>query len=182
MKVAPPDFRCRAFTLIELLVVIAIIGILMAMLFPAVTGIINNGKRAQAKNDAVQIVNAVVNYELEYGKMPIFPPSPTDVVQDVDGDLVAALTVSSTNNNPRKVFFLEVQDARPGRSGVNAAGAFVDPWGNAYRISLDGDSDHKMVNTVPSQAGAGTQTVTTKGRAAVWNTNATPRLNVRSWE
>jgi prepilin-type N-terminal cleavage/methylation domain-containing protein len=45
----------HAFTLIELLVVIAILGILMALLFPAVDGALEGARRAQASNDVTQI-------------------------------------------------------------------------------------------------------------------------------
>ena len=47
------------FTLIELLTVIAIIAVLMGLLFPALSSVKNSAKKARAKNDAVQIVNAV---------------------------------------------------------------------------------------------------------------------------
>lgn len=60
----------RAFTLLELLIVTALIGTLMALLFPAVYGALNAAKKAQARNDATQIVNACVAYETEYGQGP----------------------------------------------------------------------------------------------------------------
>lgn len=182
MKICPPDLR-RAFTLLELLVVITIIGILMGLLLPAVVPIINSGKKTQAKNDAVQIANAVAAYELEYGKLPIFPAgSSGDAELDVGGDLLKVLTASDPVNNPRKVLFLETQDARHGRSGVTPDGTFVDPWGGVYRISLDGDYDNKLEITVPKTTGSGTESVTIKRKAAVWNSNSNYRLNVRSWE
>jgi prepilin-type N-terminal cleavage/methylation domain-containing protein len=58
------------FTLVELMTVIAIILVLMGMLFPAVDAVKNNGRRAQAKNDVLQVTNAVKNYFTEYGKYP----------------------------------------------------------------------------------------------------------------
>ncbi|MEI8312777.1 MAG: type II secretion system protein [Verrucomicrobiota bacterium] len=63
----------RGFTLIELLVVIAIIGILMALLFPAFTGVMEAARRAKAKNDLVQLAIAIKAYQTEYGKLPILP-------------------------------------------------------------------------------------------------------------
>ncbi len=70
-----PHFCCmirssRGFTLIELLIVIAIIGILMALLFPAVGSAIDAARRAQAKNDVTQIATAITAYETEYGRLP----------------------------------------------------------------------------------------------------------------
>src|SRR5207248_499051 len=67
-----PRVRSRkAFTLIELLVVIAIIGILMALLFPAIKGIMDSAARTQAKTQITGIVAAVKHYYSDYGQYPI---------------------------------------------------------------------------------------------------------------
>ena len=58
------------FTLIELLVVITIIIILMGLLFPAFRGAQDQAKKAQAKNDLVQIVTAINAFYTEYGQYP----------------------------------------------------------------------------------------------------------------
>ena len=73
----PIAARSRAgFTLVELMTVIAIILVLMGMLFPAVDAVKNNGRRAQAKNDVLQVTNAVKNYFTEYGKYPSVSTAP----------------------------------------------------------------------------------------------------------
>src|ERR1041385_2094468 len=61
----------RAFTLIELMVVISIIAILIGLLFPALRGMQDQAKRAQAKNEVSQIVTAVNAFYTEYGRYPI---------------------------------------------------------------------------------------------------------------
>src|SRR5213079_1996050 len=63
-----PTEHQRAFTLIELLVVIAIIAILIGLLFPAFSAVQNQARSTQAKNDLIQIVNAVNAFYTDYGK------------------------------------------------------------------------------------------------------------------
>lgn len=64
------DQRGRAFTLIELLAVIGIIGVLAALLIPAIKLALQKVEIAQAQNDVKNIETAVKSFYTEYGKWP----------------------------------------------------------------------------------------------------------------
>src|SRR5450432_1657878 len=152
----PPKTN-KAFTLIELLTVIAIIAVLMGLLFPAIGSVKEAARKTQAKNDEVQMVNAIKAFYIEYGKYPISPVPNTAVdVAFNTPDLNATLFDILRNNtggghgsavqalNPKQITFIEapaVQSTTAPKSGVVVSGAnagtWYDPWGTQYFVGID---------------------------------------------
>lgn len=73
----------NGFTLFELLTVIAIIGILIALLLPAVQSARESARRLQCSNNMMQIGVAVKHYEKNHGVLPSGTVNDTGPIRNV---------------------------------------------------------------------------------------------------
>ena len=67
----------KAFTLVELLVVIAIIGVLVALMLPAIQAAREAARRSSCMNKLAQIALALQNYESAHLSFPTGVDNPT---------------------------------------------------------------------------------------------------------
>ena len=124
----------HTFTLVELLVSIAIIAILAGILLPAVNGAIKKAQSAKAKAEITTLVNAIKQYESQYGGLPKSSSTVAELVATSDyTNFIKMLQGDPQGNyadcNKRKIKFLDVVN--------NTPGDYPDPWDNDYYIYLD---------------------------------------------
>lgn len=85
--VSRPALR-HAFTLVELLAVIAIIGLLVALLLPAIQSARETARRVSCANNLRQIATGVASYESQNGVLPFSTP---ECAPDADKSELARL-------------------------------------------------------------------------------------------
>lgn len=151
-----PAGKAKAFTLVEMLVVIAIIGILAAMLLPALAYAKIAAQKAKARTEMSTLVTAIQAYNQDYSRFPttqnppagdftyggtVLPSAPTANAEVIAilMDITSTAVDAGHQKNPKQVHYLTptvVSD--PTQPGVcNADWIYRDPWGNPYVISLD---------------------------------------------
>jgi prepilin-type N-terminal cleavage/methylation domain-containing protein len=175
MKTSSHSSSPKGFTLIELLVVIAIIATLAAASFAVGPAMINRAKKVSAQATAVSIANAVEQFYTEYSALPDPASNSSDAQFTTDEapllDILAGGSASkSIEQNPRKIRFLSVKEAKNNMDGAvyngNAISKIVDPWGQPFYIRLDYDYDERI--TV-SPGVAGTNATLNGKRVAVYS-------------
>jgi prepilin-type N-terminal cleavage/methylation domain-containing protein len=190
MKTNSARFRrhVAAFTLIELLVVIAIIGILAAMLFPAINRAKVAAQVTQAKADMSNLGMAIKSYESDYdGRLPApgIPTGVQDVTYGFANPVLAGHSSLTTNRNVIAVLLnlenfpdgtastnvgkifnargltpFNAKYAKDNNSaGVGQDGEYRDPWGGSYVISMDTSLNERCRDTLYSRQSVSQETV-----------------------
>ena len=168
----------RSFTLIELLVVMGIIGLLIALLFPAIGAARQAANRAKAESEVKGIETAILNYLRDYGRFPLVTSAADRDYTGTDyQNLIRILRGSNVNVsgqswNARREVYLEV-------SAASVVNDFLkDPWDRDYRVVVDGDFNNSITLGAPLNT-------TLVGRSvAVWSTGpdgTNTNTFVRSW-
>ncbi len=128
------------------------VAILMALLFPAISIVTEQARRAEAKAAVVNVSAAVKGYYTEYGKYPLAASTSKNVAMAGDNnrlfDILRARPGTEAENPRRIVFFEKPRTRRRLRpkSGFGTDGVFYDPWGRPYQICIDPSGDDLIPN------------------------------------
>ncbi|MCS7239578.1 MAG: DUF1559 domain-containing protein [Thermoguttaceae bacterium] len=129
-------FKFKGFTLVELLVVIAIIGILIALLLPAVQAAREAARRSQCTNNLKQLALAAHNYADTY---KVLPPGEIGTGVMWGGDPVN----TNTERLSTWVLLLPYYEQQSLYSQISqpltASGVVLPPWGRDPSTNTPGD-------------------------------------------
>jgi prepilin-type N-terminal cleavage/methylation domain-containing protein len=164
--------RGSAFTMVEMLVVVAIIGVLVALLLPAVKMVQRKARVASARAEAKNIEAAWRQYLAEYDRWP------TSEAIRVNAAVAALLADGAASSaNPKRLRFMQ-----PFRR-VNASGSPVTPWADRgkpdgstptnyfYYTAFDHDYDTFIRTAYPGCGVGSVLTNTLQQRVIVWTFN-----------
>lgn len=147
-----------AFTLVELLVVIAIIGILIAMMIPAVQSAREAGRRANCYNNMVQLGIALSRYEMANQSYPSGTIDSSGPIHNID----------KGNHINWLVHLLPFIDERNTYKSIDLSAGVYDPKNTAVR------SLHIALFTCPSYSGAQNPDAPLSNYAGCHNDNEAP--------
>ncbi len=130
----------NAFTLVELLVVVAIIGVLIAILIPAINFVQYQSHATDAANTIKTVHLAVEQYTLKTS-MPLYPDNPPTADRYV-GFLKYNPDASTPADQGVLGILSKKQLFTPATEPVDDDGLMLDPWGEPFHY-VKGNSANK---------------------------------------
>lgn len=124
--------RSLGFTLIEIMVVLVIIGVLAAMIGPAVLGRVGEARTTAARSDISAIMQALKLYKLDNGRYPTAEQGLQALVQKPASGPTPANWKTYLEKLPKDPWGGDYQYANPGVKGeidVFSYGADLKPGG-----------------------------------------------------
>jgi type II secretory pathway pseudopilin PulG len=114
------------------LLVVAIIALLMGLLLAGIAKARRQAEFQRARVEVQSLYNAFQSYYADYARYPYTDEAvhSNDLVNLLLG---ADVTSGGLQGNPKQRVYLPIRTGQ-----TNSAGAFIDPWGNAYRVLFDG--------------------------------------------
>lgn len=125
----------RGFTLIELMVVMVLIGMLVALLMPAVQRVRHRGRVTKGRAEAYAIKTGVKGYFMEYGYWPCPDYDRAGLFTYAGNNYQQVITrlFPTATGNYKKKLFIEVDNFTLNQGKT----ALLAPWGDAYSIGID---------------------------------------------
>lgn len=136
----------------EWIVLAALILLILSAVLPARVAWLHRRQRLMAQHDVKALERAILRYQREYGTWPSPALAGSADVHygrlRPNAELMRILRAEEGGGNPehslnpQRLMFIEIEPHKPGWSGLDSRGEFLDPWGTPYQIVLDSNYDN----------------------------------------